>query len=106
LETLRVWDPERHGQQGLELTVSASSPSDTEHRWERCEIKDDYPFHYAEDLDLEPGIVDYHRAHLANSNSHRDSRIQRHNNWQWGNEHVERAQGTPLQLHPRRDERG
>lgn len=104
LETLKVWDPERHGQKGLELMVSASSPSDTEHRWNRCEVNNDYPFHYAEDLDLQPDIFDYHREHVVNS--HMNPRVHSHNIWPWPCETLERAHGTPLQLLPRRDERG
>lgn len=63
LGTLKLWDPARHGAPGLALMLSASSPSDTEHRFSRCEIKDGYPFHYAEDFDLAPGMVHFHRIH-------------------------------------------
>ncbi|UKZ68383.1 uncharacterized protein TrAtP1_009422 [Trichoderma atroviride] len=61
LGTLQLWNPARHGAQGVELMLSASSPSDTKHRFNRCDMKDNYPFHYAEDLDLAGGIVDFHR---------------------------------------------
>ncbi|TFB02950.1 hypothetical protein CCMA1212_005177 [Trichoderma ghanense] len=58
LGTLKLWDLARHGAQGLALMLSASSPSDTEHRFSRCEIKDGYPFHYAEDFGLAPGMCE------------------------------------------------
>ncbi|CAM1509434.1 Fc.00g031730.m01.CDS01 [Cosmosporella sp. VM-42] len=65
LGTLKLWDPARHGAEGLALMLSVPSPSDTEHLFNRCEIKDGYPFHYAEDLDLAPGMVDFHRTNIA-----------------------------------------
>ncbi|KAH7358449.1 hypothetical protein B0T11DRAFT_355107 [Plectosphaerella cucumerina] len=61
LKTLSLWDPQKHGSQGLELMLSASSPSDTEHRFSRCEIQDWYPFHYAEDLAVMPSKADIQR---------------------------------------------
>lgn len=103
LGTLRLWDPARHGAQGLALMLSASSPSDTGHRFNRCEITDSYPFHYAEDLDPARSIVDYHRANMVdpfNGYLHRD----------WlpplSGGHIKRAQGTPLRLEPQNGERG
>lgn len=110
LETLKLWNPARHGPEGLALMLSASSPSDTEHRFNRCEIKDDYPFHYAEDLedpedpDLAPGIVEYHRANMADPFGrleHREFLPPMYNN-----HHVKRVQGTPLSLAPQRNKRG
>lgn len=83
--------------------LSASSPSDTEHRFNRCEIKDNYPFHYAEDLDFAPSVVNFHRENRdspLNLHFHRDCPPPLYN------EHIKRVQGTPLRLEPRRDERG
>ncbi|KAM0253624.1 hypothetical protein ACHAQJ_007199 [Trichoderma viride] len=103
LGTLKLWDPARHGAEGLALMLSASSPSDTEHRFNRCEIKDNYPFHYAEDLDLEPGIVDFHRANIADPFNHHFHRGYPPPLY---SEHVKRVQGTSLRLEPQRSERG
>ncbi|UKZ75970.1 hypothetical protein TrVFT333_003666 [Trichoderma virens FT-333] len=103
LETLKLWDPARHGIEGLALMLSASSPSDTEHWFNRCEIKDSYPFHYAEDLDLAPGIVDFHRMNIADPFNHHFFRDYPP---PLDNGHVKRVQGTPLHLEPQRDERG
>ena len=103
LGTLKIWDPARHGAEGLALMLSASSPSDTEHRFNRCEIKDGYPFHYAEDLDLAPGMVNFHRTNIADPFSrhfHRGCPPPLHS------EHVKRVQGTPLRLELQRGERG
>lgn len=103
LGTLKLWNPARHGAEGLALMLSASSPSDTEHRFNRCEIKDGYPFHYAEDLDLAPGIVDFHRANIADPftrHFHRGCPPPLYS------EHVKRVQGTSLRLEPRRDGQG
>ncbi|KAK1238014.1 hypothetical protein MKX08_002593 [Trichoderma sp. CBMAI-0020] len=95
LRTLQLWNPARHGVQGVELMLSASSPSDTEHRFRRCEMKDNYPFHYAEDLDLAGGIVNFHRANQADPITgflHLDSLPP------WSGDHIIRLQGTPLCL--------
>lgn len=103
LGTLKLWDPARHGAEGLALMLSASSPSDTEHRFNRCEIKDGYPFHYAEDLDLAPGVVHFHRTNMADSFRrlfHRGCPPPLQSG------HVKRVQGAPLRLQPRRGERG
>ncbi|KAL6796996.1 hypothetical protein J3E68DRAFT_402430 [Trichoderma sp. SZMC 28012] len=103
LETLKLWDPARHGVWGTTLTLSISSPSDTEHRLNRLEMKDDYPFLYAEDLDLEPSIFDFHKmnaANLFNIHSHGDGLPPLYN------EHVKRIQGTPLRLQAQRNDRG
>ncbi|KAL6876948.1 hypothetical protein J3F83DRAFT_727606 [Trichoderma novae-zelandiae] len=102
LGTLKVWDPARHGADGLVLLLSASSPSDTEHRFGRCEIMDDYPFHYAEDFDLAPGMVEFHRTNIANPLSHH---FHRGRPPPWHSGHVKRLQGTPLRL-VQRGERG
>ncbi|KAL7796100.1 hypothetical protein V8C37DRAFT_414399 [Trichoderma ceciliae] len=103
LGTLKLWDPARHGAEGLALMLSASSPSDTEHWLNRCEIKDGYPFHYGEDLDLAPGMVDFHRTNIADPFSRHFHRGRLPPLY---SEHVKRVQGTPLRLEPRRDERG
>ncbi|KAL7905134.1 hypothetical protein GGI35DRAFT_461882 [Trichoderma velutinum] len=103
LETLKLWDPARHGAEGLALMLSASSPSDAEHRIKRCEIKDAYPFHYVEDLDRAPGIINFHRANIVGQGSglfHRRRAPPLHNG------HVKRVQGTPLQFELKRGERG
>lgn len=103
LGTLKLWDPAKHGAEGLALMLSASSPSDTEHQFNRCEIKNNYPLHYAEDLDLAPGIVDFHRKNNTDPFSrhfHRGYPPPLYN------EHIQRVQGTPLRLEPRRDGRG
>lgn len=103
LGTLKLWDPARHGTEGLALMLSASSPSDTEHRFNRCEIKNGYPFHYAEDLDLTPGMADFHRMNIADPFSrhfHRDCPPPVYG------EHLNRVQGTPLRFKPRRGEGG
>jgi hypothetical protein len=47
--------------------------------------------------------LDYHRTHLDNQ---RISVIHSHIPHPMHNGHLERAHGTPLQLQPRRDERG
>lgn len=60
--TLKLWDPARQGAEGLAPMLPASSPSDTEHRFNRCEVKDGYPLHYAAGLDLAPEMVDFHRT--------------------------------------------
>ncbi|KPM38835.1 hypothetical protein AK830_g7741 [Neonectria ditissima] len=103
LGTLKLWDPARHGTEGLALMLSVSSPSDTEHRFNRCEIKDSYPFHYAEDLDLAPLMVDFYRTNIADRFSrplHRGCYPPLYN------EHVKRVQGTPLRLQSQRNEQG
>ncbi|KFG86672.1 hypothetical protein MANI_113838 [Metarhizium anisopliae] len=103
LGTLKLWDPVRHGGGGLALMLSASSPSDSEHRFKRCEIRDDYPFHYTEDLSSAPDMVDFHLASIAGLFSryfHRDRLPP------WGDEHLKRVQGTPLRLERQRGERG
>lgn len=103
LGTLTLWDPVKHGTKGLALMLSASSPSDAEHRFDRCELKGDYPFHYAEDQDLAPGMVAFHRANLSDPFS-----LQFHRGWRppLYNRHVQRVQGTPLRSIPSRSERG
>lgn len=103
LETLKLWNPARHGAEGLALMLSASSPSDTEHRFNRCEIKDGYPFHYAEDLDLAPGMIDFHRTNIADSFSRR---FHRGSPPPLYGEHLKRVQGTPLRLELRRGDGG
>lgn len=103
LGTLKLWDPVRHGPEGLALTLSASSPSDTEHRFNRCEIKDSYPFHYAEDLGLTPSMAEFHRMNIADPFSHyfhHGSPPPLHSG------HHKRWQGTPLRLELQRGERG
>ncbi|KAF5122210.1 hypothetical protein E5D57_012683 [Metarhizium anisopliae] len=103
LGTLKLWDPVRHGGEGLALMLSASSPSDSEHRFRRCEIRDDYPFHYTEDLYSAPGMVFLHRVNIAGLFSryfHRDRLPP------WGDQHLKRVQGTPLRLERQRGERG
>jgi hypothetical protein len=83
--------------------LSASSPSDSEHRFSQCEIKSNYPFHYVEDLDLAPGIVDFHQTHITDP-------FRRH--FHRGcpppldGEHIKRVQGTPLRLEQQRGEQG
>ncbi|KAM6476486.1 hypothetical protein HDV62DRAFT_402798 [Trichoderma sp. SZMC 28011] len=103
LETLTLWDPARHGSKGLALMLSASSRSDAEHRFRRCEIKDTYPFHYAEDLCRAPGIVDFHRANVVSSLT---VRFHQYRSPPMHNGHIKRVQGTPLQFEPKRGERG
>ncbi|KAL6821042.1 hypothetical protein J3E69DRAFT_357362 [Trichoderma sp. SZMC 28015] len=103
LETLKLWDPARHGVWGIILTLSISSPSDTEHRLNRFEMKDDYPFLYAEDLDLKPSIFVFHKMNAANPFNiyfHGDGLPPLYN------EHVKRIQGTPLRLQAQRNHRG
>ncbi|KAH7328036.1 hypothetical protein B0I35DRAFT_506579 [Stachybotrys elegans] len=103
LGTLKLWDPARHGPEGLALMLSACSPSDTEHRFSRCEIKDDYPFHYAEDLGCVPGIVQFHRGNIdayQNYFNHRDTPTP------WLQGHAKRMRGTPLLLLPRSEKEG
>ncbi|KAL6795814.1 hypothetical protein GGI42DRAFT_363204 [Trichoderma sp. SZMC 28013] len=103
LETLKLWDPARHGVWGITLTLSISSPSDTEHRLNRFEMKDDYPFLYAEDLDLKPSIFDFHKMNAVNPLNiyfHGDGLLPLYN------EHVKRIQGTPLRLQAQRNDRG
>ncbi|PTB65860.1 hypothetical protein BBK36DRAFT_1202954 [Trichoderma citrinoviride] len=100
LRTLKLWDPAIHGAKGLTLMLSASSPSDTEHRFGRCEMKDNYPFHYAEDLDLAPGLIQFHRANVADPYIyvfHGDCGPPSHNG------HAQRLRGTPLRLIQRGD---
>ncbi|KAL7919899.1 hypothetical protein ACQKWADRAFT_329253 [Trichoderma austrokoningii] len=98
LGTLRLWAPTKHGAQGLDLMLSVSSPSDTEHFFDRCEIKDNYPFHYAEDLDGGLNIVDFHRSHIDVSDN---------GDWTPRNGgHIMRYQGTPLRFDPPKDNRG
>ncbi|KAL5083221.1 hypothetical protein Trisim1_001885 [Trichoderma cf. simile WF8] len=103
LETLTLWDPARHGSKNLALMLSASSRSDAEHRFRRCEIKDTYPFHYAEDLCRAPGIVDFHRANVVSSLT---VRFHQYRSPPMHNGHIKRVQGTPLQFEPKRGERG
>jgi hypothetical protein len=103
LETLSLWDPQKHGSQGLELMLSASSPSDSEHRFSRCEIQDWYPFHYAEDLHVVPSMADIQR--IVNPDqfrlySHRGCSPPRYEG------HLDRVHGIPLRLLPRRDDQG
>jgi len=103
LGTLKLWDPAKHGPEGLELMLSASSPSDTEHRFSQCETKENYPFHYEEDLLLAPGIVDIHRTNIVDpfrSHFHRGCPPP------LDGEHVKRLQGAPLRLLPQRAEGG
>ncbi|OPB45180.1 hypothetical protein A0O28_0073860 [Trichoderma guizhouense] len=103
LETLKLWDPARHGGWGITLTLSISSPSDTEHRLNRFEMKDDYPFRYAEDLDLKPSIFDFHKMNAVNPfniHFHGDGLPPLYN------EYVKRIQGTPLRLQAQRNNRG
>ncbi|KAL6808161.1 hypothetical protein V8C40DRAFT_278941 [Trichoderma camerunense] len=103
LGTLKFWDPVRHGVWGITLTLSISSPSDTEHRLNRFEMKDDYPFLYAEDLDLKPSIFDFHKMNAVNPFNiyfHGDGLPPLYN------EHVKRIQGTPLRLQAQRNDRG
>lgn len=103
LETLKRWDPTRHGTAGLTLMLSASSPSDTEHRFNRYEIKDSFPFHYEEDLDIRPGefevggmsATDALRLHF-----HRGSPPPLYNG------HIARAHGNPLRFQAQSNERG
>ncbi|KAL7807543.1 hypothetical protein V8C44DRAFT_187120 [Trichoderma aethiopicum] len=102
LATLKLWDPTRHGEQGLALMLSVSSSSDTEHRFSRCEMNDDYPFHYAEDLALAPSMVEFHQKAKAASLNHL---IHRGREWPWHNGHIRRLHGTPLRL-VSRNERG
>lgn len=83
--------------------LSASSPSDSEHRFKRCEIRDDYPFHYTEDLYSAPSMVYFHWVSIAGLFSryfHRDRLPP------WGDQHLKRVQGTPLRLELQRGERG
>ncbi|KAL7929659.1 hypothetical protein V8C35DRAFT_331145 [Trichoderma chlorosporum] len=103
LETLKLWDPARHSARGITLTLSVSSPSDTEHRLNQFQIKNDYPFLYAEDLDLKPSIFDFHKMNAINSLN-----IYFHGGGlpPLYNEHVERIQGTPLCLQAQRNDRG
>ncbi|KAK2589739.1 hypothetical protein QQS21_012578 [Conoideocrella luteorostrata] len=103
LETLKLWDPVRHGARGLELMLSASSPSDSEHRLCRYEIKDDFPFHYAEDLDLAPDIPGVDRTHISSGLTHL---FHRNSPAPLDNGHFKRAQGTPLRLHVQRGNSG
>lgn len=102
LGTLRLWDPARHGAEGLTLMLSASSPSDTEHRFHRPEIKDDYPFHYAEDVCLAPDMVEFHRTSIADL----FRRYSHRRRPPLSNGHIKRIHGTPLCLKPERDWRG
>lgn len=102
LGTLKLWDPAKHGEEGLTLMLSASSPSDTEHRFDRCEIKDNYPYHFAEDIHL-GSVFHFHRENMAdpfNLYFHRGLSPPANGG------HIRRAQGTPLQLKPRKDEKG
>jgi hypothetical protein len=103
LKTLSLWDPQKHGSQGLELMLSASSPSDTEHRFSRCEIQDWYPFHYAEDLAVMPSKADIQR--IVNPDHFR---LYDHRGCSppWYEGHLDRVHGTPLRLLPRRDDQG
>ncbi|KAL7918501.1 hypothetical protein ACQKWADRAFT_323717 [Trichoderma austrokoningii] len=103
LETLKLWDPARHGVWGTTLTLSISSPSDTEHRLNRFEMKDNYPFLYAEDLDLKPSIFDLHKMNAVdplNIHFHGDGLPSLYN------EHIKSIQGTPLRLQAQRNGRG
>ncbi|CAG9983390.1 unnamed protein product, partial [Clonostachys byssicola] len=103
LETLKLWDPAKHGAKGLELMVSAMSTGDTSHRYIIGDMQDDYPFHPAEDADVPPGIAGVHssyhrRTHtFLTHNGHLASR-------QGG--HIKRIQGTPLRLEPTRNNTG
>lgn len=83
--------------------LSASSPSDTEHRIVRCEMKDNYPFHYAEDLDRAGSIVDFHRTNMREP----ISGLLHLNEFppMYGG-HVSRVQGTPLFLQPQNGKKG
>lgn len=103
LGTLKRWDPARHGAQGVELMLSASSPSDTKHRFTRCEMKDDYPFHYAEDLDFAGSIVDYHRTNMSDPVS---GLLHLSGLPPLSGDHINRVQGTPLYLQPQNGEKG
>jgi hypothetical protein len=103
LETLRLWDPTRHGSLGVALMLSASSPSDTEHRLNRCEMKDNYPFHYAEDLDLMGSIVDFHQKNMTNpiiGLLHRDELMSLNGGY------IKRTQGSPLRLEAQHGSQG
>lgn len=103
LETLRLWNPAQHGTQGVELMLSASSPSDTEHRLDRCEMKDNYPFHYAEDLDHAGNIVNFHRVNMGDPIS---GLLHLNRFPSLSGDHLDRAQGTPLCLQPQNDHGG
>ncbi|KAI9163413.1 F-box domain-containing protein [Paramyrothecium foliicola] len=103
LGTLRRWDPTRHRAEGLTLMLSASSPSDTEHWFWPCEMEDAYPFHYAEDLNLVPGLAEYHNSHVPSSagvNYHFAYDVP------WHGAHIHRMRGNPLRLGLKRDKRG
>ncbi|EGR48441.1 uncharacterized protein TRIREDRAFT_107866 [Trichoderma reesei QM6a] len=102
LGTLKLWVPARHGAQGLVLMLSVSSPSDTAHWFSRCEMKDNYPFHYAEDLGLSPGMVEFHQANTAHPFI---QGVHRGDSMPWHNGHFKRLHGTPLRL-VRRGKRG
>lgn len=83
--------------------VVCFSPSHTEHRFNRCEIKDGYPFHYAKDLDIVPSMINFHQTNVAEPFSrhfHRGCPPPLYIG------HVTRVQGTPLRLEPRGTERG
>ncbi|CAH0022579.1 unnamed protein product [Clonostachys rhizophaga] len=101
LETLKLWDPAKHGAKGLALMVSAMSPDDTSHRLIIGDMQPNYPFHPAEDPDVPPGIADVHSYYHRRSwcflihDGHLPSR-------QGG--HIKRMQGTPLRFEPIRNE--
>ncbi|VUC21925.1 unnamed protein product, partial [Clonostachys rosea] len=101
LDTLKLWDPARHGTEGVALMVSAASPSDTEHRFVMGDMNDDYPFHSAEDLDVSPGIFDVHRHYHNRSFSfylHDGVPVSQSGG------HMKRMQGIPLRFEPLRNE--
>ncbi|CAH0044671.1 unnamed protein product [Clonostachys solani] len=97
LNTLKLWDPDRHGAEGLALMVSASSPSDTTHRFIIGDMRKRYPFHPAEDRDVPPGITDVHRSYHTRSFTfycHYGDLVS-----ELGG-HIKRMQGTPLRFEP------
>ncbi|KAH0489356.1 hypothetical protein TgHK011_009788 [Trichoderma gracile] len=58
-------------------------------------MKDSYPFHYADDLDLAPGMVKFHQTSIVDPSNHG---VHGRNSLPWHNGHLKRLHGTPLRL--------
>lgn len=68
-----------------------------------CKIRDDYPFHYVEDLETVPGIIDHHQKQPLNR---LNRYFHRGHPPPLNNGHFKRLHGAPLRLQAGRKQRG
>lgn len=88
---------------GLELMLSTSSPSDTEHRFSSCDIQGGYPFYRSGDSGLLLCTHHFNQADVPDPLRYYDHGG--HPPPSHGG-HLRRVFGNPLHLQPQRDYRG